>query len=72
MNNIIKTGTLSLLSVFLIWSCQEENIPPAAYGSISETSLIVKQNKDLGTIAVYRKDGKLPIVVANAKQDHRP
>ena len=72
MNNLTKTGTFFFFSVFLIWSCQEENIPPAAYGSISETSLIVKQNKDLGTIAVFRKDGKLPIVVANAKQDHRP
>ena len=70
MNTIFKSFMMLLVAIFVSFNCSNQKT--AQYGSISETNLVVKQNKELGTIEVYRADGKLPIVTANARQDHRP
>ena len=70
MDKIFKSLMMLLVAILVSFNCSNQNT--AQYGSISETNLVVKQNKELGTIEVYRADGKLPIVTANARQDHRP
>ena len=70
MNNVIKYTFFSLVIVCAGFRCSSQDTKQ--YGSINETNLKVKQNKELGTIEIYRADGKMPIVTANAKKDHRP
>ena len=66
------TNSLLLLITLMILGagCQQYS---GSYGTAdAETVLKVIQDIDAGTIAVYRQDGKDPIVTQNARPDFRP
>tara|TARA_A100001037_G_C15152483_1_gene640379 strand:- start:190 stop:4179 length:3990 start_codon:yes stop_codon:yes gene_type:complete len=70
MKNIFRNFSIIVIVTLISFSCTSQN--PNQYGSISETNLVIKESKELGTISVYRADGKLPILTQNAKAGHRP
>ena len=70
MKNIIKIFSILMVLTLISLNCTSQN--PDQYGSVLETNLVLKESKELGTISVYRADGKLPILTQNARADHRP
>ena len=70
MKRLIKIFSILMIVILISFNCSSQN--PNQYGSVSETNLRVKEDKVLGTISVYRTNGKLPILTQNARSDHRP
>ena len=70
MKNLIKIFSILILLILISFNCTSQNTNQ--YGSVSETNLVLKESKELGTISVYRADGKLPILTQNARAGHRP
>ena len=70
MKALINNYLWILVVMGILFSCQKDR--ESVYGSVGETNLHILENQELGTIEIYRKGGKSPILTQHARPDHRP
>ena len=70
MKALINNYLWILVVMAILFSCQKDR--KSVYGSVGETNLYILENQELGTIEIYRKGGKSPILTQHARPNHRP
>ena len=70
MKALINNYFSILVVMVVLFSCQ--NNKESVYGPAGEINLHIIENRELGTIEIYRKGGQSPILTQHARSNHRP
>lgn len=69
---MIRSVAIFISILIICYGCSSKKSENQEQTSTAEISLRIEQDKNAGTISVFRSDGKEPILTQNAKADFRP